>query len=717
MSTVPDLDTLPSHEATNVILDRLRAHAEANGLSKVEDIFKQIDRDGSGIIDAKDLSIALEAVLSPPPKLKVTRAFIAELGKKGDNDGFLDYNELIKGIKSRPVPKLKPKVADDVSSSLMSIGSGRWLPKALPGLGSLSFGASGDDTMPGLALDDGDDGVAMGSVPTHGVSSNAAKPAPQKSSLSGGFAGAARIKVMAAGVARGRVKVNVTGTKAFTALEGALHNLKDADVDLYVSHADRFAYVLENFVAAEPGAKFYVLLGLALTSCIILGAAWHHSLYGNGGWYHVGETMYLAFQVLTTAGYDDSNKTIESKIAFFLLIITGVTLVAILIGLITEAVNAYMQSLSLGTTKVVERGHVLILGYEQSTARVVCQIAFLRRVYHALNRRGAKRLFPWLRASPSTPIADAPVVILSHKPKQEVEAALSATLAERGVTTRDTKLGRDVVVRCGDPCSAHDLVRVAAHDAVAVLVMMAEKDEEEKTVCSGTAANSATLRCLLALRNVLYGGGDGGGLDPKLRVVCQLSSPCKFIRATSFASPDGKPFLAAFDLARVVNVMLFHCAAAPGLARVYMELLNFDGCAFRTRASTELAAGPDGAKGWCVGKTVRECLAECNWHDGILVGFDAVKNNFYDPKNAASILAAVQMPGASGIMGDPDRVVLATDSAIFVSTTSSPTLGSAHLNAKYVRAIRVRVKCARDLFYFYALSRLSCAQRRRRFPA
>jgi len=63
------------------------------------------------------------------------------------------------------------------------------------------------------------------------------------------------------------------------------------------------------------------------------------------------------------------------------------------------------------------------------------------------------------------------------------------------------QVGFDVVFRRGDPCLAHDLVKVAAHRASAVLIMMTEVDNEESRQADGATRNSATIRCLLSLRN------------------------------------------------------------------------------------------------------------------------------------------------------------------------------------------------------------------------
>ena len=114
-----------------------------------------------------------------------------------------------------------------------------------------------------------------------------------------------------------------------------------------------------------------------------------------------------------------------------------------------------MNSLSDGRTKVTVKGHTLLLGWNESSARVVTQIAFLRSVYQMNNFSWKKRIFPWLRSRPSTPVAGAPIIIMCQEDKGDVEKIIDHTFSERGVSSKHTMLGRDVVFRRGNPCDAH----------------------------------------------------------------------------------------------------------------------------------------------------------------------------------------------------------------------------------------------------------------------
>ena len=66
-----------------------------------------------------------------------------------------------------------------------------------------------------------------------------------------------------------------------------------------------------------------------------------------------------------------------------------------------------------------------------------------------------------------------------------------------------TAIGRDVIIREGDPTSTHDLLRVSAQRATSVCLMMTAVDEEESEYSNGRISNSASIRCLLALRSLV----------------------------------------------------------------------------------------------------------------------------------------------------------------------------------------------------------------------
>lgn len=119
--------------------------------------------------------------------------------------------------------------------------------------------------------------------------------------------------------------------------------------------------------------------------------------------------FYFIVQLLITGGYDNGLQKLDQRVCFYFIVGAGVVLISTLIGLISDSVKVHMEGLSEGTTKVIERNHTVILGWNQSTIRVLVQIAHLRRVYYKQNSSWKCFCFPWLKVSPSSPVVNAVV--------------------------------------------------------------------------------------------------------------------------------------------------------------------------------------------------------------------------------------------------------------------------------------------------------------------
>merc|ERR1719502_2399287 len=125
--------------------------------------------------------------------------------------------------------------------------------------------------------------------------------------------------------------------------------------------------------------------------------------------------------------------------------------------------------------------------------------------------------------------------------------------------------------------------------------MLSTLDAAQEEASDFKIVNGATLRCLLALRHVLFPStaSAAGLLPPDFRAVVQLSAPSPYVEAACFQDGAGREVVRPMDLSTFLNSLMFSCAAQPGLSRVLLELLNYDGVALRCRVAGELK-GPDG---------------------------------------------------------------------------------------------------------------------------
>ena len=398
-----------------------------------------------------------------------------------------------------------------------------------------------------------------------------------------------------------------------------------------ISRLDRLGYELENRIAANPNYPFELVVVFTSVVLVLVGLLYHYlaarpsvaefDVFGSDSW---ADGIYLALSLVIAAGVDSSvPDKLGLRFLYVSLVIFGLVMFAAVVGFMTKKIDDFLVSIAEGHTKVAEDKHTLILGWNDATLRAVVQTCFLRRQYQQTNERRFLHMFPfpWIKRfkflleTPSTSLAVSNVVLMTNQlSKAEMHEQLGQILAERGIDPKRTRIGRDIICRVGDPTNVNDLIRVGAHKASAILIMMSKMDQVEEEESDGTIQNGATTRVLLALRHVLftnsYTSAPGTGLNPDLRVVVQMSNPSEYVDAACFAHDNGSPVVIPVDLTKFSNALMFNCAAQPGLSAILLDLLDFEGPAIRRRIAKNLRSGPHNSKGDCIGKTYGEMLRQ-----------------------------------------------------------------------------------------------------------
>ena len=447
-----------------------------------------------------------------------------------------------------------------------------------------------------------------------------------------------------------------------------------------LSNWDQVSYGLENRIAANGAFPLTLLAFVTSFFLAIFGVLWYRLSSDTAelvfGQDSVADGVFMAVQLITSASFNDIPDENNLRLLYFVQIFFGLVVFAILVGFITDAVSQFMNSLASGRTKVAADGHTLILGWNEATLRAVVQCSFLRRQYQMLNEgkflgilfyfQSLIPAFKWcgLLERPSTSLAVSDIVIMDNSiTKEEMHIRLAQTLAERGILPWRTKLGRNIICRVGNPTNVNDLIRVGAHRAAAILVMITEQDTKEEDESNGRIFNGATLRTTLALRQVLftnpYDEARGVTVFPGLRIILQMLHPSEYVDAACFVHPDGKDVVIPMDLSLFLNTLMFKCAAQPGLSSILMSILDFEGSAIRRRKASNLRSGPKNAYGDCIGKTFG--LLRREFSRAIFIGI--IRPSM--PK------AFIKRRGF-GLCPDPHIVIEPDDLLIFIGPKSNP---------------------------------------------
>ena len=163
--------------------------------------------------------------------------------------------------------------------------------------------------------------------------------------------------------------------KTYEPLQQNYTHLKNKSRSLYFKLLHDFKnfsewtdYMFENAIASYPFFPFMVIAIGFIISFLLLGFLWYWLAWseivdgetdGRFGTERLMDAIYFSLLVLTNGDIDADilPKTNAFRGLYFLMIIVGLVLFAILIGFISDVVRTYMDSLNEGTTRVVEKYH------------------------------------------------------------------------------------------------------------------------------------------------------------------------------------------------------------------------------------------------------------------------------------------------------------------------------------------------------------------------
>ncbi len=299
------------------------------------------------------------------------------------------------------------------------------------------------------------------------------------------------------------------------------------------SVGDKARYQVDRFLSWSPIARFLGLFGVSFVLVFICAVLARLVMPGSEDPtkpFDLFEALWWAMTRVADAGtMGDDQGTLVRAVAT-LATLSGVGVVALLIGLVSSTIGDKLEDLRKGKSPVIDQGHTLILGFNEKV------FAILRELREANSNH-----------------AGAVIVILSEQDKEEVETAVR----ERMGDLRTTR----VVVRQGSPFSLHDLRKVGAGRARSIIVLATEGD--------GEAADMSAIKTLLALRRV------PGALTKNHAVVELLDGGRRAV-----VEQLGAGGVEVVAMGETLSRMMVQTARQNGLAGVYRDLLSYEGSEF-----------------------------------------------------------------------------------------------------------------------------------------
>lgn len=302
-------------------------------------------------------------------------------------------------------------------------------------------------------------------------------------------------------------------------------------------------YRFDSFMAKGGGSIFKALTLAFLVTFLIIGLlrgallviapdiAQQHDNIGFWG------NLYLTFLEITDPGNmaQDIYSGVGYKVFAVLAGIAGIVMLSALIAFITTALDQKIYELKRGRSKVIEKDHTLILGWNEQRI-----IEILREL--TLANESEK---------------DACVVVLADKDKEEMDDVLR-------LRVKDTKSTR-IVTRSGDVSTLTnlDMVSLEACKSVIILAGCDDTDSADRKASSDAKA----------IQTVLATMGNEIESDD-FNVVVEIFNPThREIVRSSF--PE---HVITVNTGDILAKLLVQTSRSIGLSVVYNEILSFDGC-------------------------------------------------------------------------------------------------------------------------------------------
>ena len=234
----------------------------------------------------------------------------------------------------------------------------------------------------------------------------------------------------------------------------------------------------------------------------------------------------ILFQALTPNPFDTTTRW-QFLVVMLVVTLGSLFMVSILIGTLTSGIEAKVDDLRKGHSRVIESGHTLILGWSPQVFTILSELMIANE-----NQKNAR------------------IIVLADQDKVEMEDEIRQKIETKGSTR--------IICRSGNPIDLTDLEIGSPHTAKSIIILPPE----------GNDPDTAVIKTILALTNNLHRRAD------PYHIVTQIRDPKNMDVVKMVGQRDIVQAVLTGDLIARVTAQT---SRQGGLSTVYTELLNFDG--------------------------------------------------------------------------------------------------------------------------------------------
>ncbi|KAL8168369.1 hypothetical protein V2J09_009868 [Rumex salicifolius] len=286
----------------------------------------------------------------------------------------------------------------------------------------------------------------------------------------------------------------------------------------------RLAYKVDVCFSVYPYAK---LLALLFATVFLIG-------FGGLALFAVGdgsfiESLWLSWTFVADSGNHADRVGTASRIVSLSISSGGMLIFAMMLGLVSDAISEKVDSLRKGKSEVIERNHILILGWSDKLGSLLKQLAIANKS-----------------------VGGGVVVVLAERDKEEMEIDIARLEFDF--------MGTSVICRSGSPLILADLKKVSVSKARAIIVLASDENADQ--------SDARALRVVLSLTGVKEG--------LRGHVVVEMSD----LNNEPLVKLVGGQLIETVVAHDVIGRLMIQCALQPGLAQIWENILGFENAEF-----------------------------------------------------------------------------------------------------------------------------------------
>ncbi len=306
-----------------------------------------------------------------------------------------------------------------------------------------------------------------------------------------------------------------------------------------VSTGERLRYEFDKSMAAGPIALIGWLTVVSLIIIVLAAIVLTVTGIAPEGGEPLGliEGFWASLMRTMDAGALGGDSGWPFRVIMLVVTIAGIFVFSALIGVLGSGIDAKLEELRKGRSRVLETGHTIILNWSPSIFDIISELVIANQS-----------------------VRRPRIVIMADKDKVEMEDEIKAKVATLG----DTR----IICRSGDPTDLYDLALVNPQSSKSIIVLSPETDDPDSNV----------IKTVLALTN------DPNRRTDRYMISAEVRDSANAEVARIVGGDEVQLVLADNLIARIV----VHSSRQAGLSAVYQELLDFDGCEIYTTAQPAL---------------------------------------------------------------------------------------------------------------------------------